>query len=148
LGQVEISGYSIPEGTINFEDKIGLLSVEMADPVLLPGAQLAVDLSWLALAPLSEDYTVFVQVLDENDRIVGQVDSWPVQGTYPTSQWHEGEVIADPYLVQLESDLPPGTYKLNIGLYLLETLRRLPIVDDSGAAVDDKWEEPGLVVEP
>ncbi len=148
LGQVEISGITVPDGAINFEDKIGLLTVEIADPLLLPGGQLAVDLSWLSLAPLTEDFTVFVQVLDENDRIVGQVDSWPVQGTYPTSQWQQGEVIEDPYLIQLEDDLSSGTYKLNIGLYLLETLRRLPIIDDSGTAVDDKWEVPGLVVEP
>ncbi len=96
LGQVEVSGVPLPEGAINFEDKIGLLSVDIPDPVLLPGSELVVDLSWLTLAPLTEDYTVFVQVLDENDRIVGQVDSWPLQGTYPTSQWQPGEVSRGP----------------------------------------------------
>ena len=57
-------------------------------------------MSWQALAPLEEDYTVFVQVLDSEDNIVGQVDSWPVQGTFPTGRWQPGEVVEDPYLVR------------------------------------------------
>jgi hypothetical protein len=95
---------------------------------------------------MEEDYTVFVQVLDANDRIVGQVDSWPLHGTLPTSQWKLGETIDDPYPVQLTDDLPPGTYRLNIGWYLLETLRRIPVLDHNGLAVDDKAVVPGLTV--
>ena len=36
------------------------------------------------------------------------------------------------------SDLPPGDYRLQVGLYLLATLRRLPVLDDGGLPVDDK----------
>ena len=82
------------------------------------------------------------QVLDAADRLVGQVDAWPVQGTFPTSQWTPGQTISDPYLVQLDADLPPGDYRVHVGLYLLATLQRLAVVDENGAAVDDKVEVP------
>ena len=59
---------------------------------LEPGGQLPVTLTWQGLAEMDADYTVFVQVLDAADRLVGQVDAWPVQGTFPTSQWTLGEL--------------------------------------------------------
>jgi hypothetical protein len=87
---------------------------------------------------MEEDYTVFVQVVDEQDRIVGQADSWPLQGTFPTSQWLMGEILWDPYLVRLSEDLQPGQYRLYVGWYLLGTQRRLSVVDEAGTAVNDK----------
>ena len=146
LAELLISGEPLPPGAVNLDDKVALLDVDVGARELQPGAQLHVDLTWQALAPMAENYTVFVQVLDEADRIVGQVDSWPVQGTYPTSQWSAGEVVRDPYRVTLDEALPPGRYRLHVGMYLLETLRRLPIVNEAGAPVDDKVEVQGLVV--
>lgn len=148
LGEVQVEGAPLPDGATNFDDQAALLQVDIPQTELQPGGQLAVSLRWQALAQMTEDYTVFVQVLDAQDRLVGQVDSWPVQGTFPTSQWTPGETISDPYLVQLSSDLPPGDYRLNIGLYLLATLQRLPVVDSSGVVVDDKLEVGGLTVSP
>ena len=87
---------------------------------------------------MDQDYTIFLQVLDAQDQIVGQVDAWPLQGTYATSQWAPGEVIEDPHMIRLDSDLPPGPYRLQVGWYLLSTLRRLPVLDDDGLPVDDK----------
>lgn len=53
-----------------------------------------------------------------------------------------GEVVRDPYLVQLAAELPPGDYRLHVGLYLLATMARLPVLDAGGTAVDDKVEVP------
>ena len=142
VAEIDISGAALPEGAVNFAGKIALLEVVVDAAQLQPGGQLPVTLTWQGLAPMSEDYTVFVQVLDAADRIIGQVDSWPVQGTFPTSQWTPGETVTDPYLVQLSADLPPGDYRVHAGLYLLATLQRLPVVDEMGAAVDDKVEIP------
>lgn len=146
LGEIEVSGVPLPAEATNFEDKIALLDVTMPQTTLQPGGVLDLTLTWQALAPLTEDYTVFVQVLNSQDQIVGQVDSWPVQGTFPTSQWSSGEPIEDRYQVQLASELSPGVYRVQVGLYLLQTLRRLPVVDDMGTAVDDKLLLTGLTV--
>jgi hypothetical protein len=146
LGEVSISGIPIPAGASNFADKIALLQVELPQKSLQAGGQLPVDLRWQSLAPLDEDYTLFLQLLDAQDRIVGQVDAWPLQGTYPTSQWMQDEIIDDPYLLQLDSQLPSGPYRLQVGWYLLSTLRRLPLLDEDGLPVDDKLILSELVV--
>ena len=146
LGHVTVSGVPLPEGAVNFGDKIALLEADVPETTLRPGGRLRVNLRWQALGPIEADYTVFVQVVDAQDRIVGQVDSWPVQGTHPTSGWEPGEVVGDPYQVQLAEALPSGRYRLLIGLYRLDTLQRLPVLDESGAAADDKVTLPGLTV--
>ncbi|MFZ1397171.1 MAG: DUF2723 domain-containing protein, partial [Candidatus Promineifilaceae bacterium] len=147
VGEVLVSGVPLPEGATNFEDKIGLLGIDIPNRTLPPGGLLELTLTWQALAPLAENYTVFVQVLDANDQIVGQIDSWPVQGTYPTSQWSPGEVIEDRYQVQLAGELPPGPYRVQVGFYLLQTLRRLSVLDGTGTAVDDKLLLTGFTAE-
>jgi hypothetical protein len=147
VGEVLVSGVPLPAGATNFEDKIGLLAVDLPNRTLQPGGQLDLMLTWQALASMAEDYTVFVQVLDGNDQLVGQIDSWPVQGTYRTSQWMPGETIADRYQVQLASELPPGPYRVQVGFYLLRTLRRLSVLDGAGTAVDDKLLLTGFSVE-
>jgi hypothetical protein len=146
LGEIEVSGVPIPAGATNFDDQIALLDVEIENANLQAGGQLDLTLHWQSLAAIDEDYTVFVQVLDAQDRLVGQVDAWPLQGTFPTSQWVVGEAVVDPYAVQLDPDLPPGEYRLQVGMYLLATLKRLPVVNVDGNAVDDKFLMPGLNV--
>ena len=146
VGEVEISGAPLPAGATNYDDKIALLAVEIDADQLRPGGQLPVNFTWRSLAPMTEDYTVFIQLLDAQDKIVGQIDAWPVQGTYPTSQWTPGQTITDPYLVPLDGDLPAGVYRLQVGWYLLADLRRLPVLAEDGTAADDKLLVPGLVV--
>jgi len=144
LGEIEISGVPLPPNATNYEDKIALLNVELANTQLQPGGQLPLTLHWQSLATMDQDYTVFIQVLNEQDQIVGQVDAWPLQGTLPTSQWTPGQTITDPYLVQLNNNLPSGSYRLLIGWYLLADARRLPVFDDKGNPVDDKLVLPDL----
>lgn len=146
LGEVAISGVALPETAVNYNDQIALLNLDIPSQQLTPGGTFDLTLHWTALAPLNEDYTLFLQVLDANDRLVGQVDAWPLQGTLPTSQWQPGQPISDPYTIQLDSDLPPGDYRLLVGWYLLANLRRLPTLNENEAAVDDKLIVPGLFV--
>jgi hypothetical protein len=138
LGVVTVAGASLPPGAVNFADLIALLEVEPVDPVLRPGGTLDVTVVWKALGPISEDYTAFLHILDEADQIVGQVDAWPVHGTYATSQWTAGETVRDPYRISVAADATPGRYRLEIGWYLLGTMRRLNVLDSDGAAIDDR----------
>lgn len=146
IDTVAISGAALPETAVNYNDQIALLNLDIPHKQLLPGGTLGLTLHWTALAPLAENYTLFLQVLDANDRLVGQVDAWPLQGTLPTSQWQPGQTITDPYTIQLDSNLPPGDYRLLVGWYLLADSRRLPVFTADGVAVDDKLTLPGLFV--
>ena len=146
LTGIQVSGVPLPDNATNFADQIALLSIDVEETILQPGGLLSVTLEWQLLAPLTENYTVFVQVLNEQGQIVGQVDSWPVQGTFPTSQWSSGEKVRDPYQVRLNSELPPGDYRLSVGWYLLATLQRLPVLDGDGQPINDQVTVPGLRV--
>ena len=94
------------------------------------------ELDWQALAPPSEDYTVFIHVLDSTGQIVGQSDRQPLDGRYPTSVWRAGEYLRDPFEVRLPAGTPPGEYRVIAGMYLLRTQQRLPVAGGVGAAGD------------
>lgn len=92
---------------------------------------LRLTLFWQPLAVVETDYTVFVHLRDSDGHTVAQYDSQPLAGAYPTGQWQPGETITDPITLALPADLPRGTYTLWAGLYNLETLARLPVVNDT-----------------
>ncbi|MCB8985965.1 MAG: glycosyltransferase family 39 protein [Ardenticatenaceae bacterium] len=84
-------------------------------------------LVWQAFAPPSGDYTVFIHVLNPDGTCcVWQQDAMPQQGQYPTSRWVAGEVVVDTYQIVLPDDVP-GSYPVEVGLYVPENGRRLQV---------------------
>lgn len=146
VAQIDVQGAMLPEGVANFTDLIALLKVDTGSLILHPGGSLAVTLEWLALAPVQENYTLFIHVLDQADTIVGQVDTWPGQGTYPTGQWAAGTRHTDRIEIPISSSAAPGPYRLEIGWYLLGDMRRLAVLGPEGQALDDRVLLEGLVV--
>lgn len=59
-------------------------------------------------------------------------------GEYPTSLWAEGEVVKDDYYLYLKPQTSPGWYSLEVGIYLLESMERLPIIDSRGEVSGDR----------
>jgi hypothetical protein len=102
-----------------------------------PSEPVRLTLYWQALRKISEDLTVFVQLLDFSGKLAWQVDRYPVDGFRPTSSWKVGETIIDRYGWQLSSDLPPGEYRLVAGLYDWRTGQRLSITDARGTLWGD-----------
>jgi len=96
----------------------------------LPG-QIRLKLHWSCQAPTEEDYVVFVHMLDEDGDLLVQADGPPVGGDYPTSLWEAGETIVDRHVLQV-TNAPPGSYALQVGLYLLDTGERLTVRNAAG----------------
>lgn len=88
---------------------------------------LAITLYWQSISLATEGYDVFIHILDENNQIVTQVDSEPVATLAPTHRWQPGDIIWDPYTLLLPSDLPNGTYRITMGMFLRDSGERLPI---------------------
>ena len=86
---------------------------------------------WQSDAPLSEDYTIFTQLLDSQGMLAAGWDSQPLGGYLPTSQWPAREIVTDIVSLPLPADLLPGNYTLITGLYRLDTLERLHTADGS-----------------
>ena len=113
----------------------------------LTDSALSVTLYWRAEAVPSEDYQVFVHVLDETGRLVAQDDSAPVNNRYPTSQWRQGTLIADRHFVTFQEPLLAGVYQVWVGLYRLPDVTRLPIAPADERVDGDRfllytWERP------
>jgi 4-amino-4-deoxy-L-arabinose transferase-like glycosyltransferase len=112
------------------------LSVRFGESISLVGYDLADDLTlyWQASGRPLADYTVFIQVWDKHEQVAG-FDGPPIGGDYPTSWWEAGEVIVDEHPLGL-SGLPPGRYRLLVGLYRLDTGERLPAFGPDGPLPD------------
>jgi 4-amino-4-deoxy-L-arabinose transferase-like glycosyltransferase len=91
------------------------------------GSDSLVRLRWQADALPSDDYTVFVHLLDASGHYLIGADSQPAGGQAPTSTWQTGESIVDEHHLTLPSGASAAT--LEIGVYLLSTGERLPAVD-------------------
>ncbi len=134
------------EAEVNFGNRILLLDYDIPQKELHPGDLFEMRINWQGLADMAEDYTIFVHLLGPDGLSHGQVDTWPHDGTYPTSTWPVGEVIADTYRVPLEADAPLGAYRVEVGVYLLRTMARLPVLRADSRPIDDKLLIEGLTV--
>ncbi|MGC8879506.1 MAG: glycosyltransferase family 39 protein [Anaerolineae bacterium] len=103
-----------------------LVGYEVAKREARPGDELGVTLHWHSLAEVDNNYTVFVQLLNADWRVVAQQDMQPLAGLAPTSTWLQGEFLADPYHLHLPADLPPGQYRIIAGMYDASSGQRLP----------------------
>ncbi len=84
-----------------------------APPTVVP-----LTLYWRAHNALDHDYSVSLRLLGDNGEIVYQVDTQhPVLGTYPTSRWTPGEVVADYYELPLARELTPGPHHWAVVVY-------------------------------
>ncbi len=137
LGTVRVVAHE--EGLASFDGQIVLAEAVVDQREAEPGDVVSVGLLWRAVRPIADDYTVFVHLVGPDGRLHGQVDSWPVQGTHPTSEWRPGEEVKDDYEVRLEPDAPAGAYRVEVGLYKLETMDRLQIHGAEGDPTGDSF---------
>ncbi|MDP2728307.1 MAG: hypothetical protein Q8P59_12280 [Dehalococcoidia bacterium] len=123
---------------VSLDDRVELLGIDLEGsergldaPVLRPGGSLALAIYWKALREMATSYTVSVQLLDDQGRLVAQEDTLPLRGGRPTTGWLPGEVVRDKHLLRISESLPQGRYSLIAGMYDARTGRRLgPVGQD------------------
>jgi hypothetical protein len=106
-------------------------------PLEAGATSLEVQLYWQALKPLQGDYTIFVQLLDEQGQRASGWDSPPLAGHFPTSFWPPAAVVVDRFELPLPETLPPGRYRLVTGMYDFATGQRLPARNAAGQPLVD-----------
>ncbi len=123
-----------------FGDAIHLVGYDLPVANYRAGDTVPITLYWRADRPIDQSYTAFVHVLGAqfnpltNNPLWGQIDRVPRDGAYPTTAWLPNEIVPDAYRVPIDSHLPAGAYKIEIGLYDPATGARLP-VDAGGDSV-------------
>lgn len=106
---------------------------------------LHVTLWWQALDKMDRDYSVFIHIVDQEDRIWSQHDELLVHGDDPTSTWLPGDTVKGEHDLQLPPDTPPGEYTVKTGIYYWETGERLPVWDENQRRLTDDAIRLGVV---
>jgi hypothetical protein len=117
---------------VDLGERVRLLGYELDNRTVKPGDTIRLTLYWRTLEEMDEDYTVFTHLLGKDSLIWGQMDSQPLDGLLPTSNWLAGMIVADGYDIAVAPDTSPGEYQIEVGMYLLETMERLTAVDEAG----------------
>jgi len=126
--QAALLGYEIGPGPPRAQ-VTPLAGVDMRE--LHSGDPLQLNLYWRALARMDRDYTLFIHIIDQRGERVAQRDLPLRHSDYPTSHWQPGELVVDQADLPLPA-LPPGTYRIDLGLYDGATGVRLPLQATAG----------------
>lgn len=120
LARISLSPVSFEVDTpleVAFEEGISLLRVSRDVVSATPGETVDLTLTWMATQTPSQNYRVFVHLIDETGQLVAQHDSEPDLGRHPTGRWRPGLKIRDVNPLTLPAELPPGTYAIWAGIY-------------------------------
>lgn len=116
-------GYDLPQGA-----------------ALTPGSSLPLVLYFTADQPIAGDYTLFLHLADQDDRLLYQHDGVPFSGRHPTRQWQPGQLFADGYQLTVPTVVPTDTLAtLIVGFYAYEEpTKRLPVYASDGTLLGDR----------
>lgn len=127
---------------VTYDDRLRLrgtaVQTEANDALAVqPGDEVWVHLEWDVLAPLENDWSVFVHL---NDPVLGQPiaqrDMYLGQGQLLTSWLAPGTRVVNSYRLQVpETAVAPANLELAVGLYDFDTFTRLPLASGQDAVL-------------
>ncbi len=145
VGQVRVAPHpaptALPPGAhplaYQLGEHISLIGYRLSGEIQV-GTPLTVTLYWRADGEPTDEYRVFVHLLDGDNPTTGgplaQHDGPPRYGRYPTSAWQTGDIVPDEHILavpQLDAGLPSDIH-LVTGMYQPDTLDRLPVLGPDG----------------
>ncbi len=126
------------ERWINYGGKAALVDAS----AYREGRDLVVDLTWLGLQPLLNDYSVTVKA--RGDGWSQANDGTPAEGAIPTFKWVGGMLVHDRHRLTLPKDAQ-GPITVTVGLYDAFTTTPLTVLDDRLLRLGQA-EEPAILV--
>jgi hypothetical protein len=69
----------------------------------------------------------------------------PCYAHYPTSVWRAGEVTLDAHPLDMPVDALPGQHQLEVGMYLLDSMERVPATDAAGQPIPNSAAPLGTI---
>ncbi|HEX9118892.1 MAG TPA: DUF2142 domain-containing protein [Anaerolineae bacterium] len=88
-------------------ERLELLAVSVPHQRYKAGQTVPVTLYLRATGVSQADYPMFVQLLDQERRVLGNVTTFPGWGRFPTSLWQPGSIYADRYEVPVSGAFDP-----------------------------------------
>jgi hypothetical protein len=126
----------IPEPTLRFTDVSRVHQVGFEGKILFVGYtleeeatkdKLVLDLYWVCLEPMGEDYTVYLKLINGAYHIWGEQDGKP--GGLPTTIWGRGQAIKDHREIEILPGTISGSYLIEVTLY--EPYRQVALKSES-----------------
>lgn len=142
IGRLKLASRISPVTVTPFPDRrrfgqeIALVSYDVPSTAM-PDQPLTITLYWQALTTPTNDYSVFIHLINSDDKIIAQQDGPPMRGDYPTSLWSAPEIVVDTHEVRLPATLMPGDYRVRLGLYNPTDGMRMPLLNDTGQILGD-----------
>ncbi len=119
-------------------EAIELLGYDFEPHQVLPGEAIELTLYWECVGQEPGDLTVFAHLYDATGEKRAQVDNPPQGGMYPSYLWDPGERVRDTYRLEVPADAPAGRYHFAVGMYVLQTMERQPVITSQGTSPPDR----------
>ncbi len=119
---------AVTPANINFDYKLILQGYTLTQDS--DGRQLHLTKQWFVMNTLPYNYSIFMHLRDATGQTIAQVDYQPLAPMYPTTLWPVGQTIRAHQVLSLPANVLAGEYGLWVGVYRLDTLERLPVVED------------------
>ncbi|MBN1219056.1 MAG: hypothetical protein JXM69_09010 [Anaerolineae bacterium] len=115
----------------DFAGQMILLGYDLPQRRVQSGEPLPITLHWQAQKTMGVGLIVFSHLINENQETWRTADRVP-RDIYSTMLWVPGEIVTDPYPIQIDPQTPDGIYNLLVGLYLPmgKAAISLPLVQD------------------
>ncbi|HFD39149.1 MAG TPA: hypothetical protein ENJ31_04785 [Anaerolineae bacterium] len=110
------------EREADFDEALRLTGFGLSATQPSPGQEIEITLGWQALAQAEPEYTVALHLVTPDATGVtgggiAGLDEPLLGGFYQPTLWPEGRTMTDRHRLALPADLPPGRYRLDLGLY-------------------------------
>ncbi len=114
-GQIELLGYSGPSRAV-------------------AGEPLSLTLCWQAIAPITANYTLFVEIIGADNLGYGRLLTYPGHGNYPTSAWALSRPFCEQLTLPVQADIPaPALARVRLSLLDDAAAAALPVTDVDNA---------------
>ena len=121
---------------ILYGSKVELLAYEVERGAVRPGERVGITFYWRSLTEMEESLNIFIRILGREGQLIGEKESYPGGGSYPTTEWKKGEIIKDTYRIRIFPDAGvPTAAWVRVGFFNLATMREVSAYDGIGRPV-------------
>ncbi len=144
-GNLYYTAYQIPAGTpaqfeptqkaySNWADEVAVLGYDVSNDTFHPGDTITINIYFKPLKDMALNYTSYIHLLGPADPETGntlwaQVDREPCFQSYPTSWWHDNEIIRDTFTMTISPDAPAGEHQIAMGFYHWPEMQQMILVE-------------------
>jgi len=104
-----------------YDETMRLVGYQLHAQTVRPAEWLPVTLYWQLLQPTDLNYSVFIHLLGRRRAVIGQLDTYPGGGKWPTTLLAPGDIVAGSYRVpiqpQAERTHAPARLQIAAGIY-------------------------------